>query len=87
MATNWAQSKVLSTRPLTTLSNVVLLGGDGTDDDTIDISDASCIGSDYGTTNNSCAGDSDVNGDGVTDILDLVLMGGNYGLNASPWTP
>jgi hypothetical protein len=76
------------TRPLTTLNNVVLLGGDATDDDTIDISDATCIGNDYGTSTSTCGtGSSDVNGDGVIDILDLVLMGGNYGLSDSPWTP
>ena len=29
----------------------------------------------------------DVNGDGVMDILDLSLMGGNYEFTSSPWTP
>jgi hypothetical protein len=88
MATDWSHSKLLDTRPLTTLNNVVLLGGDATDDDTIDISDATCIGNDYGTSTSTCGtGSSDVNGDGVIDILDLVLMGGNYGLSDSPWTP
>jgi len=88
MASNWDDSKALDTRPLTTLANVVLLGGDANDDDAIDISDSACIGGDYGTSNNTCgSGNSDVNGDGVVDILDLVLMGGNFGLSQSPWTP
>jgi len=92
--TIYYDSHALDTRPLTTLNNVKLLGGDATNDDTISVSDASCIGGDYGQTSDftECGGSgsggtSDVNGDNVIDILDLVLMGGNYSLSSSSWTP
>ncbi|QLQ06873.1 MAG: hypothetical protein HZY76_13055 [Anaerolineae bacterium] len=83
------KSWTLVTRPLTTLSTVILLGGDATNDDIIDIGDATCIGGAYGNPPVGCGsgGSSDVNGDGTTSILDLVLFGGNYGASASPWTP
>lgn len=73
-----------------TLNTVKLLGGDTNDDDTINISDATTIGSAFGTVPgdpfwNSSA---DINNDGTVNILDLVLMGGNYGLSSPvPWTP
>ena len=38
-------------------------------------------------TNCSGLGSSDVNGDGVVNIYDLVLVGGNFDLTSSPWTP
>ncbi len=91
--TDYAHSALLDTRPYTSLGNVVLLGGDAYNDNTIDMSDASCIGGAYGTAATTCGGGSpagsspDVNEDGIVDILDLVLMGGNYTLTASPWTP
>lgn len=73
-----------------TLNTVKLLGGDTNDDDTINISDATTIGSAFGTV----PGDpywninADINNDGTVNILDLVLMGGNYGLSSPvPWTP
>jgi len=90
LAPNFAQSKQLTTRPFTRLGKVVLLGGDATDNDVIDVLDASCIGGRYGLTPAACGsgGSSDVNADGLMDILDLTLMGGNYGLNSSsPWIP
>lgn len=56
----------------------------------VDVSDAACIGASHGTSS-VCAGgpaaDADVNGDGVINILDLTLMGGNYGLASSGWAP
>jgi len=91
VATAFGHSKLLDTRPLTSLVKLVLRGGDAWNDNIIDISDATCIGNDYGTSNNSCAGptgsNSDVNEDGKVDILDLTLMGGNYGISASIWAP
>lgn len=87
---SWVHSKPLSSIPTTPLLKVVLLGGDGTDDDVIDVLDAGCMGSSYYGAS-VCGGgpgaNSDVNGDGVTDILDLSLMGGNYYKVESPWTP
>lgn len=88
LAENWTHSAVLQFRPLTTLATVILLGGDATDNDYIDLSDAVCIGADYSDSTSTCAtGSSDVNGDGTIDLLDLVLMGGNYEKTSSPWTP
>ncbi len=77
--------------PTTSLKTIVLLGGDGTDNNLIDIDHASCIGSVFGTTGSNCTGgpgaNSDVNGDGKVDILDLTLMGGNFMRSTSPWSP
>ncbi len=77
--------------PTTALNQLLLLGGDGTDNNEIDILDASCIGYDYGTSTNTCIGgggaDSDVNGDGTVNIFDLTLMEGNFSKTYSPWTP
>ncbi len=88
-ASLYAHSKLLSTRPTTALGTFMLLGGDATDNNVIDIYDAGCIGGAYGGGAVVCnvTGSSDVNGDGATNILDLVLFGGNYLLDASPWTP
>lgn len=86
----WQTSKQLTIRPLTNLTTVVLLGGDGTDDNVINIADASCIGGSYLSTSTCTGGpgaNSDVNGDGVTNIFDLTLMGGNFYKVSSPWTP
>jgi len=89
-ADDFAHSSSPTDRPFTSLNTLVLLGGDGTDDDVISILDLTCIGASYQGTSTCTGGpgaDADVNGDGVIDILDLVLMGGNYDLTASPWTP
>jgi len=85
----WYHSKLLTTRLYTPLNTVTLLGGDATNDDVIDILDAGCIGRDYGQTPAPCGngGTSDVNGDGIVNMLDLTLMSGNYTLNYSPWNP
>ena len=73
------------------LATLVLLGGDANDDDTIDVSDATIIGSDYGNSGTGMDYRADINADDIVDILDLVLMGGNYGLASDTayggWTP
>ncbi|MBN1922207.1 MAG: hypothetical protein JW892_13245 [Anaerolineae bacterium] len=93
---DWQDYANLSVRPLTTLNTVILLGGDATDDDMIELSDAVCIGTQYGSATPVACGSgtgfgagtsADVNGDGTVDLLDLVLMGGNYEKNSSLWTP
>jgi hypothetical protein len=89
--TTYVPWHLLDTRPMTSLSTLMLLGGDATDDDVVDALDAGCIGGSYGSTSPppcSSGGSTDVNGDGVVNILDLVLMGGNYGLSDSGvWNP
>ena len=79
---------VLTDTPLTTLAQLKLLGGDATNDNLIDSADAGCIGGAYGTAGDVCVnGIDDVNEDGIVNIYDLTLMGGNYNLGVSSWTP
>ncbi len=80
-------SKELTDSPLTFVQLLKLLGGDATNDDVIDIADATCIAAYYGLTPGACGsgGTSDVNGDGVVNIYDLTLMGGNYSKDQTPW--
>ncbi len=84
-------SALLTSSPTTSLALLILLGGDATDNNLIDIADASCIGSAYGGVVNTCSGglgaNSDVNEDGIVNIYDLTLMGGNFDLTNSPWLP
>jgi hypothetical protein len=84
----FANGAELTTRNLTSLDTLLLLGGDATNDNDIQIVDLSCIGADYNVGPDLCGidGSSDVNADGVIDIYDLVLAGGNYNKQASPWT-
>ncbi len=72
---------------LTTMTTPKLLGGDSKNMGSVTIGDVTCIGYDYGTSNNSCTGgSSDINGDGIVNIFDLVLAAGNYTLSTSnPW--
>lgn len=76
------------------LSTLVLLGGDANDSGVIDMSDASIIGSQFGNGDGGppiTDSHADINADGVVNILDLVLMGGNYSKTSdtysSSWTP
>lgn len=61
-----------------------LLGGDATNDGTIDISDLTCIGGAFGGAPTDCGGTggSDINKDTTVNILDLVLAGGNWHLSS-----
>ncbi|MEK7787728.1 MAG: cohesin domain-containing protein, partial [Chloroflexota bacterium] len=71
------------TAPTTTLK-----GGDANNDGTIGLGDLTCIGGDFGGVPGTCGGtgSSDINGDTMVNILDLVLPGGNYGLSTpQPW--
>jgi predicted GH43/DUF377 family glycosyl hydrolase len=82
-------------KPLVTVTNggsfaqgtTTLKGGDANNSGTVEIGDLACIGSDFGTANNSCAGgNSDINADNTVNILDLVLAGGNYDKSSpQPW--
>ena len=61
---------------------VKLKGGDADNSGKIDVSDLACIaGTAFGSGPAVCgAGSTDINADLVTNILDLVLAGGNYDL-------
>jgi Tol biopolymer transport system component len=58
-----------------------LFGGDANNDGSIGLGDLTCIGGAFGGAPVVCGttGSSDINADSTTNILDLVLTGGNYG--------
>jgi len=67
-----------------TLIETKLKGGDANNDSVIDTADLGCIGGSFGAAPVGCGttgsgGSSDINADGLVNILDLVLPGGNYG--------
>lgn len=88
--TDWTNSALATTRPLTPLAYAFLLGGDATNNDVVEINDASCIGAFYQIAFTDCGGapgsSPDVKVNGAVDIFDLVLFGSNYELTYSPWT-
>ncbi|MCB0199699.1 MAG: right-handed parallel beta-helix repeat-containing protein [Anaerolineae bacterium] len=88
--TDWTNSALAATRPLTPLTFAFLLGGDATNNDVVDVLDAGCIGTYYQIAFTDCGGlpgsSPDVKVNGVVDIFDLVLMGSNYELTYSPWS-
>jgi hypothetical protein len=88
--TDWTNSALAATRPLTSLAFAFLLGGDATNNDVVDLFDAGCIGAFYQQPFTDCSGapgsSPDVKVNGAVDIFDLVLMGSNYELTYSPWT-
>ena len=66
-----------------TLPSTKLLGGDAMNDGSVQITDLSCIGFQFGHVPdvNACGGlpnSPDINEDGTVNILDLVLAGGNF---------
>ncbi len=85
-AATYAHSKALTVSPL---AKVLLLGGDASNDETIQVNDLTCIGGSYGGAVVVCGADgsSDVNGDGKVNVQDLSMAGGNLYKNSSPWTP
>jgi hypothetical protein len=72
---------------VTTLNQVKLLGGDADDSDRVDISDASIIGGLFGSSGAEITNPrADINNDGFVNILDLVLVGGNFDKSSPvPW--
>jgi hypothetical protein len=74
------------------LAPVMLWGGDVTEGipgetDVIDIADDSLIAAQYGSDSLAC----DINQDGIVDIMDLAVLGGNYGKSSATayrdWNP
>ena len=65
-----------------------LLGGDANNDGIIDNLDLTCVGGAFGGAPTVCGatGSSDINADTTVNILDLVLVGGNYDkFSPQPW--
>ena len=71
--------------------NTKLLGGDADLSGTVDSGDLVCVGGAFGNPPAFCptagtTGSTDINwGRYRTNILDLVLVGGNYSLSSQPW--
>jgi hypothetical protein len=65
------------TAPATVLVPATLLSGDITDDDLVDIVDATAVGASFGRTGQDLV--ADITLDGVIDIFDIVLVSVNFG--------
>jgi len=67
------------------LPNVTLLGGDCNNDDGIDITDGAIASASFGFGTGQPGFDAraDINGDGVVDIFDLVMVGNNFGCSVT----
>jgi uncharacterized membrane protein len=67
------------------LPNVMLLGGDCNNNDTIDITDGAIASASFGFGTGQVGFDAraDINGDGVVDIFDLVMVGNNFGCSVT----
>ncbi len=61
----------------TTLAAVTLVSGDITDDEMVDITDATAVGVSFGETGPVLA--ADITGDGLVDIFDVILVSVNFG--------
>lgn len=66
------------------MADTRLKGGDADNSGGIGLADLTCIGGSFGSAPVVCGttGSSDINADGLVNILDLVLPGGNYGLTS-----
>jgi hypothetical protein len=73
----------------TVLPSVVLLGGDCDSDDNINIMDAGLVSFSFGLSQGQFGFDphADINGDGIVDIYDLVMIGNNFGCYLTNLTP
>lgn len=71
-------------------SPTTLKGGNANSDITVSVTDLSCIAGDFGGVPTMCNAppliSSDVNGDGIVNVFDLVMAGGNFGKSSpQPW--
>ncbi|MBN1430747.1 MAG: PQQ-binding-like beta-propeller repeat protein [Anaerolineae bacterium] len=62
-----------------TLPSTQLRGGDTDDNDVINIGDATLVAANFRLTVPPADPQADINGDGIVNILDLALLGSNYG--------
>jgi len=65
-----------------------LWGGDANNDETVTVTDLSCVGGAFNGPPTVCGatGTSDLNADTVVNIFDLVLVGSNYNkVSPQPW--
>ena len=83
-----ASGKTLLVNGDKVLNSLRLYGGDVNQDNAIGLADASTVGFDWGSTLNP---ESNINYDGIVNIQDLALVGGNYGLTSATaygsWSP
>ena len=72
----------------TALATQTLWGGDANNDETVTVTDLSCVGGAFNGPPTVCGatGTSDLNADTVVNIFDLVLVGSNYNkVSPQPW--
>ncbi|MEO8610674.1 MAG: carboxypeptidase regulatory-like domain-containing protein [Chloroflexota bacterium] len=70
---------VPSTGQAITLDKITLPAGDTDGNGTVDLADASLVGSNFGVSAPPAPASADLNVDNIINIRDLVLVGGNYG--------
>jgi len=68
------------------LPTVLLLGGDGTGNGQVDLSDLILVAANYGSSVPPADIRGDINGNGIVDLPDLTMVGANYALTSpQPW--
>jgi hypothetical protein len=66
---------------------MVLLAGDTDDNQVIDLADAGFIGANFGLDAGVAPSNADLNTDGAVNIVDLTLVGGNFGKSGPVMQP
>ena len=72
------------TAPETVLATVTLRSGDVNDDDFVDITDATAVGLSLGETSPGLS--TNINRDGIVDVLDIILVSVNFGKGPQTWS-
>jgi hypothetical protein len=85
-------NRTFHVNPALVMAALELKGGNADwSNNTIDVTDASIVGTDYGKSSGFADVNSDVNFDGKVNIFDLAMVGGNYNLTSATayasWTP
>ncbi|MBL8155847.1 MAG: carboxypeptidase regulatory-like domain-containing protein, partial [Anaerolineae bacterium] len=71
----------------TSAPTMVLLAGDTDDNQMIDLADAGFIGANFGLDTGVAPPNADLNTDGTVNIVDLTLVGGNFGKSGPVMQP